>query len=57
MAEVNIRIADLEPVKEVLARLTAVADAARALHLVMDFDDCPEWAALGAALEALDGAG
>jgi hypothetical protein len=38
-----------------LRLLRAVADAAWNLHLVMDFDDCPEWDALQAALDALDG--
>jgi hypothetical protein len=37
------------------ARLTAVADAARALHAVLGSDEDPEWSALGDALEALDG--
>lgn len=39
------------------ARLTAVAEAARALHELLTYakNPSPEWSALGAALKALDG--
>lgn len=52
---INIEVAGISEIRTLLARLTAVAEAARALHAVLGPDEDPEWTALGDALYALDG--